>query len=68
MYGCRELSAVSRQPSAVSSGRRKTPSDIAEGCCRRQGDFARFLQIALGAAPVLEFQLLVARDLLTADG
>jgi four helix bundle protein len=38
--------------------------NIAEGCCRK-GDveMARFLQIALGSASELEYQLLLAHDL-----
>lgn len=39
------------------------PSNIAEGCCRSQGDFARFIQIAAGSASELEYQLLLAKDL-----
>jgi four helix bundle protein len=40
------------------------PSNIAEGCCRA-GDieFARFLQIALGSASELEYQILLCNDL-----
>ena len=40
------------------------PSNIAEGC-GRDGDaeFARFLQIAMGSASELEYQLLLASDL-----
>ena len=39
-------------------------ANIAEGCCRK-GDceFGRFLQIAVGSASVLEYHLLLARDL-----
>jgi four helix bundle protein len=40
------------------------PSNIAEGC-GRDGDseFGRFLQIAIGSASELEYQLLLSRDL-----
>ena len=39
-------------------------TNIAEGCCRK-GDTepGRFLQIAIGSASELEYQLLLARDL-----
>src|SRR5690606_31706791 len=40
------------------------PTNIAEGCGRESTiDFARFLQIAMGSAKELEYQLLLARDL-----
>jgi len=39
------------------------PSSIAEGCGRsEEGEFARFLQIALGSTSQLEYLLLLARD------
>jgi four helix bundle protein len=39
-------------------------TNIAEGCCRKgDTEMARFLQIALGSASELEYQLLLAHDL-----
>jgi four helix bundle protein len=38
--------------------------NIAEGCCRKgSAEMARFLQIAMGSAGELEYQLLLAHDL-----
>ena len=38
--------------------------NIAEGCCRKgDAEMARFLQMAMGSASELEYQLLLARDL-----
>ncbi len=38
--------------------------NIAEGCCRKgDAEMGRFLQMAMGSASELEYQLLLARDL-----
>jgi four helix bundle protein len=51
----------------VSQMRRASSSigmNIAEGCCRKgSAEMARFLQIAMGSASELEYQLLLAHDL-----
>ncbi|MGI8668343.1 MAG: four helix bundle protein [Aridibacter sp.] len=40
------------------------PSNIAEGCGREtQKDYAHFLQMALGSASEVDYQLLLAKDL-----
>jgi four helix bundle protein len=40
------------------------PTNIAEGCGRRSdGDFARFLSIAMGSASELDYLILLSRDL-----
>ena len=51
----------------VSQMRRSSssiPTNIAEGCGRRtDNDFAHFLQIALGSASEIEYQILLSADL-----
>jgi four helix bundle protein len=40
------------------------PTNIAEGCGRRSdGDFARFLSIAMGSASELDYLIVLSRDL-----
>jgi four helix bundle protein len=39
------------------------PTNLAEGCGRTQPEFGRFVQISLGSACEVEYQLLLARDL-----
>ena len=39
------------------------PTNLAEGCGPTQAEFARFVQIALGSASELEYELLLVKDL-----
>ena len=59
-FPCEEPYGLTSQirRSAVS-----VPSNIAEACGRGGGDFGRFLQIAMGSASELEYQLILSRDL-----
>lgn len=51
---------ISQMRRAVSS----IPTNIAEGCGRASNkDFAHFLQIAIGSATEVEYQLLLAHDI-----
>jgi four helix bundle protein len=54
--------------SQLRRGSTSIPSNIAEGCGRGTDlDFARCLQIAMGSASEVEYQLLLARDLALLD-
>lgn len=56
-----EMFALTSQIRRASSS---IPTNIAEGCGRKSNtDFAHFLQISVGSATEVEYQLLLAKDL-----
>lgn len=55
-----EMFGLSSQIRRASSS---IPTNLAEGCGRTQAEFARFVQIALGSACELEYELLLVKDL-----
>ena len=60
-FPCEELFCLTQQMRRSSSS---IPNNSAEGCGRgTAADFARFLQMAMGSACELEYQLIPARDL-----
>ena len=60
-----ELYGLTSQMRQSSSS---VPTNIAEGCGRGSDlEFGRFLQIAMGSASELEYQLILARDLTYLD-
>lgn len=64
----RTLSFPKVEMFALAAQMRRSSSSIgmnlAEGCGRQtDGEFARYVQIAMGSASELEYQLLLARDL-----
>lgn len=60
-----ELFALTNQLRRASAS---IPSNIAEGCGRGSNkDYANFLQIALGSAFAVDYQLLLAKDLFYLD-
>ena len=61
-----EVSALTNQLRRASAS---IPSNIAEGCGREtQKDYAHFLQIAIGSAFEVDYQILLAKDLKYIDG
>lgn len=67
VYSCSKAFPREEIYGLTSQMRRASASigmNIAEGCCRRGNvEMARFLQIAMGSASELEYQLLLAHDL-----
>ena len=67
IYSCSKAFPREEIYGLISQMRRASASigtNIAEGCCRKSStEMARFLQIAMGSAGELEYQLLLAHDL-----
>ena len=67
IYSCSKAFPRDEIYGLTSQMRRASASigmNIAEGCCRKgSAEMARFLQIAMGSAGELEYQLLLAHDL-----
>ena len=67
VYTCSKAFPREETYGLTSQMRRASASigmNIAEGCCRKGGtEMARFLQIAIGSASEVEYQLLLAYDL-----
>lgn len=59
-----EVYGLSRQ---IRSAAASIAANIVEGCGRSEGDFCRFLQIAMGSASELEYFLLLSHDLALID-
>jgi four helix bundle protein len=66
MYATSKTSPREEMYGLTSQMRRASASrgmNIAEGCCRKGNvEMARFLQMAMGSASELEYQLLLAHD------
>lgn len=67
VYSCSKAFPREEVYGLTSQMRRASASigmNIAEGCCRKGNvEMARFLQMAMGSASELEYQLLLAHDL-----
>ena len=56
--------AAHRSPRRIRRASSSIPINISEGCGRGSNkDFARFLQIAIGSACEVEYELLLAKEL-----
>ncbi len=67
IYACTKAFPKEERYGITTQMRRAAASigmNIAEGCCRKgDAEMGRFLQMAVGSASELEYQLLLARDL-----